>query len=102
MTTPPLSRSSMRARPAHIIAAVVLIAAGCLGHLLAAQAIGGSRRAYGDHMLGFVGIAVITGGIIALLGRKFWPGRSAITVLTIGVLQAAFGLWVWIERFSIH
>jgi hypothetical protein len=86
---------------ARIWLGIVLIAAGCLGHLLAARAIGGSYVAYRDHMVGFVGFALITGAIIAGLGRRFWRGRTDITVLTIGVLQALFGLFVYIERFNI-
>ena len=80
---------------------VVLIALGLLGHLLAAQAIGGYRIAYRDHIAGFVLILVVTGAIIAALGWRFWKGRHDITVLTIGAVQALFGLAVYLMRFHI-
>jgi len=81
---------------------LILIVAGLLGHLFAAHAIGGSHIAYRDHILGFVLIAVVTGAIIAGLGLRFWKGRPDITVLIIGIVQAAFGLFVYIERFNVH
>jgi hypothetical protein len=80
----------------------VLLGAGCLGHLLAARAIGGYYVAYRDHMAGFFGIAVLTGATIAGLGWRFWRGRTDLTVLAIGIVQALFGLFVYIERFNIH
>ena len=78
------------------------LAAGFLGHVLAARAIGGSYIAYRDHMVGFVGLTIITGAIIAGLGWKFWRGRHDITLLALGILQASLGLYVYIERFSVH
>ena len=80
---------------------VVLLALGLLGHLLAAQAIGGYFIAYRDHIAGFVFILVVTGAIIAALGWRFWKGRHDITVLTIGAVQALFGLAVYLMRFHI-
>lgn len=41
---------------------------GLLGHLYAANAIGGSRIAYTHHVFGFGLILVVTGGIIVGLG----------------------------------
>lgn len=79
----------------------VLLALGLLGHLLAARAIGGSRQAYGHHVFGFFIILVVTGGIIAALGRWLWRDRPQVTWLLIGVVQALFGLIVYIERFHI-
>ena len=81
---------------------VLLIVVGFLGHFFAARAIGGSYIAYRDHMFGFFLILVVTGAIIAGLGWRFWKGRRDITVLIIGVVQALFGIWVYIERFSVH
>ena len=80
---------------------VLLIAVGFFGHFFAARAIGGTYIAYRDHMAGFFGLLVITGAIIALLGRRFWKGRQDITLLIIGVVQALFGIYVYIERFNI-
>jgi hypothetical protein len=73
-----------------------------LGHLLAAQAIGGTYIAYRDHIVGFVGLTFVSGLIIAGLGWRFWKGRPDITLLILGVVQALLGLLVYIERFSVH
>ena len=81
---------------------IALAFAGLMGHVLAARAIGGTRLAFRDHLLGFVLIAVVTGVIIALLGRFLWRGRRDITLLIFGLVQAAFGVFVYIERFSVH
>jgi hypothetical protein len=72
----------------------LLLGLGLLGHLYAAHAIGGSPTAYTHHVLGFVLILVVTGGMIALLGRWFWPSRWALTLFAIGSVQALLGLWV--------
>ena len=80
---------------------LVLLGAGLLGHLLAAQAIGGSHVAYRDHIAGFVGLSVVSGAILAGLGWRFWRGRHEITLLALGILQALLGLFVYIERFRI-
>jgi len=84
---------------------LVLAVAGLLGHLLAAHAIGGGHVsnyiAYRDHIFGFFLIAAVTGTIIALLGRRFWKGRFDITVSLFGIVQALFGLIVFINRFNI-
>jgi FtsH-binding integral membrane protein len=80
---------------------VILIVVGFFGHFFAARAIGGTYIAYRDHMAGFFGALVITGAIIAVLGRRFWKGRQDITLLIIGVVQALFGIYVYIERFNI-
>ena len=81
---------------------VVLLAAGLCGHLFAARAIGGYYIAYRDHIFGFVLLTVVTGAIIALLGRYFWRGRHDITILILGVVQAIFGLVIYINRFNIR
>jgi len=81
---------------------VVLIVVGFLGHFFAARAIaGGNPRAYPDHIGGFFLILLVTGAIIAGLGWRFWKGRRDITVLSIGVVQAAFGIWIYINRFHL-
>ena len=77
----------------------LLLGLGLLGHLYAAHAIGGSRVAYTHHVLGFGVILLVTGGVIAGLGHRFWRSRSALTVLAIGVVQALLGLWVALEPF---
>ena len=75
---------------------------GFLGHLFAARAIGGSYVAYRDHMIGFFGLTLITGAIIAGLGWKFWRGRHDITIFALGILQASIGIFVYLERFAVH
>ena len=80
---------------------IVLMAAGLSGHLFAAQAIGGYYIAYRDHIGGFVGLTIVSGLIIALLGKRFWRGRHDITVLIIGAVQAVGGLLIYINRFNI-
>ena len=80
---------------------VLLIVVGFMGHFLAARAIGGTYIAYRDHMAGFFGLLVLTGAIIAGLGWRFWKGRRDITVLIIGVIQALFGIFVYINRFNL-
>lgn len=81
---------------------VLLLVAGFCGHFFAARAIGGTYIAYRDHLAGYFGIAVITGTIIALLGRKFWRDRPDLTLFIIGFVQAAIGLYIYINRFSVH
>ena len=81
---------------------VLLIVVGFLGHYFAARAIGGSYIAYRDHIFGFVAILLVTGAIIAGLGWRFWKGRRDVTLLIIGVVQALFGIWIYINRFSVH
>jgi uncharacterized membrane protein HdeD (DUF308 family) len=79
--------------------ALLLLGLALLGHLYAAHAMGGSRVAYTHHVLGFVLILLVTGGILAGLGRLFWRKHRALTLLAIGVVQALFGLWVAAEPF---
>ena len=81
---------------------VLLLVVGFLGHFFAARAIGGTYVAFRDHIGGFFLILVVTGAIIAGLGRLFWKGRTDISVVIIGVAQALFGIVVYIERFNVH
>ncbi|MDQ2929361.1 MAG: hypothetical protein M3Y05_00885 [Gemmatimonadota bacterium] len=81
---------------------VALVLTGLAFHLLAARAIGGTHLAFRDHIAGFVGIAMITGAILALIGWRFWRERRDITILVFGAVQAAFGLLVYMMRFSVH
>ena len=80
---------------------VAFLVVGFLGHFFAARAISSNPRAYTDHIGGFFLILLVTGAIIALLGRFFWKGRRDITMLTIGVVQALFGIWIYINRFHL-
>jgi hypothetical protein len=80
---------------------VLLIVVGFLGHFFAARAIG-TYIYYRDHIFGFFLILLVTGSIIALVGWRFWKDRRDITLLIIGVVQALFGIFVYIERFNIH
>jgi cell division protein FtsW (lipid II flippase) len=81
---------------------VLLLVVGFLGHYFAARAIGGTYIAFRDHILGFFLILVVTGAIIAGLGWKFWKGRRDVTLFIIGVVQALFGIIVYVNRFSVH
>jgi uncharacterized membrane protein HdeD (DUF308 family) len=78
---------------------MLFLGLGLLGHLYAAHAMGGSRVAYTHHVLGFVLILLVTGGVLAGLGWRFWRSRSALTLLAIGVVQALLGVWVALEPF---
>ena len=100
MSTPSTIDTNPRSR-ARIWLGLALAAAGLLGHVLAARAIGGTQIAFRDHIFGFFLIAIVSGTIIALLGWKFWKGRRDITMLVFGVVQALFGLFIYIERFNI-
>jgi hypothetical protein len=80
----------------------LLTVVGFLAHFLSARAIGGYYIAYRDHIFGFFVILLVTGAIVALLGRFFWRGRRDLTILTIGVVQALLGAVVYVNRFAIH
>jgi uncharacterized membrane protein (UPF0136 family) len=99
-----LGRVAAARAPDHRLAwlGVLLLVVGFLGHFFAARAIGGSYIAFRDHVFGFFLILVVSGVIIAGLGWRFWKGRNDITLLIIGVVQALFGIYVYIERFNVH
>jgi hypothetical protein len=80
---------------------VVLFAIGLLGHLLAASAIGGSRMAYEHHVFGFLLILVVTGVVIAALGRWLWRDRPGVTWLAVSAVQAIFGIIIYLDRFHV-
>jgi hypothetical protein len=80
---------------------VLLIVVGFFGHFFAARAIG-TYIYYRDHIFGFFLILLVTGAIIAGLGWRFWKRRHDITLLIIGVVQALFGVLIYINRFNIH
>jgi hypothetical protein len=101
MTTPSTASDSTPSRSAELWLGMLLVAAGLLGHVLAALAIGGTRLAFRDHLAGFALILVVTGGLIAVAGRRFWPNRSERTWLIVGIVQALFGVYVYIERFNV-
>ena len=81
---------------------VLLLAVGFFGHFFAARAIGGSYIAYRDHIFGFVVLTLVSGAVLAALGWRFWKGRHDITLLILGAVQALVGVYVYIERFSVH
>jgi hypothetical protein len=81
-------------------ALLIVVAFFC--HFFAARAIGGSYVAFRDHIAGFFLILVVTGAIIAGLGWRFWKGRPDITVFIVGVVQAMFGIVVYIQRYHVH
>lgn len=94
MSVPPAVDARGPAGRSRMWAGIVLLVLGLLGHLYAAHAIGGSRVAYGHHVFGFFLILLVTGTIIAALGWRFWRSRPDITMLSVGVVQALFGLLV--------
>ena len=77
----------------------LLLGLGLLGHVYAAYAMGGTRIAYTHHVLGFVLILLVTGGVIFGLGYWLWRSRPSLTFLLIGLVQALLGLWVALEPF---
>jgi hypothetical protein len=81
---------------------LALLLAGLIAHVVSAQAIGGTWVAYRDHVAGFVMLTLVSGAILVGLGRRFWRGRWDITWLSLGVIQALIGLFVYINRFSVH
>jgi hypothetical protein len=89
-------------RPRWALLGVILLGVGLLLHLLSARAIGGSYVAYRDHILGFVGLTLVSGAIVAGFGWRFWKGRHDITLLILGVVQTVIGVLVYINRFSVH
>ena len=72
----------------------LLLGVGLLGHVYAAHVTGGSRIAYTHHILGFGLILVVTGGVIAGIGYRFWRSRWPLALLVIGAVQALLGVWV--------
>lgn len=52
-------------------------------------------------MFGFLLILIVTGVIIAALGRWLWRDRPHITWLIVGAVQAIFGLIIYLDRFNI-
>ncbi|MDQ2890565.1 MAG: hypothetical protein M3R65_08425 [Gemmatimonadota bacterium] len=58
-------------------------------------------RGLPKHVVGFVGLSLVSGVVIAGLGWCFWRGRPDITLLILGTLQALLGLAVYVERFRI-
>ena len=89
-------------KPRWALLGVILLGVGLLLHLLSARAIGGSYVAYRDHILGFVGLTLVSGAIVAGLGWRFWKGHHDITLLILGVPQTVIGVLVYINRFSVH
>ena len=94
--------ASLSARRMWSAIGIVLLALGLLGHVLAAQAIGGTHLAYRDHLMGFVLITVVAGAIIFGAGVRFWRGRYDISLLLLGAVNALVGLLVYVQRFHVH
>ena len=73
---------------------VVLLIGGFVGHAYAAHSLGPGHHAWRDHMLGFVGLTIVSAAIVGALGWKLWKGRTDITVLIVGVIQVILGIVV--------
>ncbi|HSQ29718.1 MAG TPA: hypothetical protein VLN49_07710 [Gemmatimonadaceae bacterium] len=91
--------AARRLRRLALVAA--LLVAGLSGHLLAARMIG-SGIAYRDHIGGFFLIAAVTGLLLLGVERIFWRGRRDRTLLIFALLQALFGVIVYILRPGVH
>lgn len=87
----------MRAYNVRLSLGIALLALGLSGHLLAAATTGGTYIHYRDHIFGFVFLSAVAWGILALLARRFWPGRRDITVLALGAVQAVLGLLIYLS-----
>lgn len=74
---------------------VLLLAAGLLFHLLAANAEGGRAIHYRHHVFGFVLLTAAASLVVVGLGRFFWKDRYDLTVLIVGALQTILGMWVF-------
>jgi len=81
---------------------VALLIGGFFGHFFAARAIGGTYIAYRDHLAGFVILTAVSALIVWALGLRFWKRRTDITIFIVGVIQAAIGVLVYVQRFSVH
>jgi hypothetical protein len=81
---------------------LIFLAAGLLGHVLAAQAIGGTYIAYRDHLLGFALLVLVFGALLTAIGHRFWRARPEWTILSLGVVQVLFGLAAYVTRFTVH
>ena len=99
---PDTSDTRSAVNPSWSLLGVVLLIVGFLGHFFAARAIGGSYIAFRDHIFGFFLILVVTGVVVALMGRWFWKGRPDITIFIVGAIQACFGILVYVQRFHVH
>ena len=102
MTTPAGVTVAVKNNPVFASIGVLLIVVAFFCHYFAARAIGGSYIAFRDHIAGFFLILIVTGAIIAGLGWRFWKGRGDITLLIVGVVQALFGIVVYIQRYHVH
>ena len=75
---------------------VLLILLGYGGHLFAARAIGGSAHAYSEHTRGFFILTVASAVLLWAVSRKFWRGRTDLTVLGVGAVQLLIGVLVYV------
>lgn len=81
---------------------LALLVAGFLGHYFAARAIGGSYIAYRDHLGGFVVLTLVSALVVWGLSLRFFKGRYDIIILIVGIVQALLGVYIYINRFSVH
>ncbi len=81
---------------------LVLLITGFLGHYFAARAIGGSYIAYRDHLGGFVVLTLVSALVVWGLSVRFFKARYDMIILLVGIVQALLGVYVYINRFSVH
>src|SRR5687768_5617460 len=89
-----VARNDRRTVP--VVAAMLL--GGLLGHVAAAQLMGGSGTAYFHHIGGFFLIAAITGLPIAGLTFLFWRRQRNRALLAFALIQLVLGILVMIGQ----
>jgi len=82
-------------RRSRVFLGIVLLVMGLVAHLLAANVEGGHAIHYRHHVFGFLLMSVVSGIVVAGLGRFFWRSRHDVTLLIVGALQTVFGLLVY-------
>ena len=80
--------------------AAALLGIGFLAHVLAAQAMGGSRIAYVHHVVGFFIIAALTALPLLGLARLFWRGRRGVMLVAFAAVQALLGLAIYADQLQ--
>ena len=99
-TSQDIAPQSLASRPLSWVGVVLLITGLC-GHLFAARAMGGSSRAYRDHIEGFIILTLVATAILWAVGTRFWKGRGDITLVSVGIVQTLLGLMVYLLQIGV-